>query len=121
MGVFLESIYMLIFLQSVVFALGLIAMIQAGNHAWFFSKSKTSLSWTMVAFMMEQVISSGGTLLFATNSLVGTITGEHSDIWNNIDPSIAISIRSVMFIAMIHSTSAMTYEIRKIQKNARSR
>jgi len=106
---------MLIALQVIVFLMGLYAISQACRHAVFFSRSKTTLSWTMVAFMVEQIISSLGTLTFATNSLLGSFGGEPHDEWNNVDPSLAIVIRSMMFLAMIHSTGAMSNEIRKIQ------
>jgi hypothetical protein len=102
-------------LQVIVFLLGLAAIAQACKHAIFFSKSSTTLSWTMVAFMMEQVISSLGTLVFAANSLLGSLSHEGHEEWNNIDPKLAIFLRTVMFLAMIRSTSAMSNEIRKIQ------
>lgn len=115
---------MLVVLQIIVFILGLLALFQAIGHAVFFSKGTTSLSWTMVAFLVEQMVSSLGTLVFATNSLLGTISGEDNAVWNNIDPSLAILLRSLMFLAMIHSTRAMAREIKRIteeNENVRSK
>lgn len=100
--------------------MGLFAICQAIRHVIFFSHSKTSLSWTMIAFLIEQVLCSAGTLVFAANSLLSALTGAEMEFWNTIDPKLAIALRAIMFGAMIHSTGRMSQEIKKID-NERSR
>ena len=74
----------------------------------------------MIAFLVEQVLCSAGTLIFAGNSLHATLSGTEMEMWNAIDPRLAIILRALMFGAMIHSTSRMSQEIKKIE-NERSR
>lgn len=100
--------------QVLVFALGAVAIVQAVNFLRFFKRSKRSLSFAMQTFLVEQVVSATGTMLFAINSLVGTVTGESVSTWNNLDPSVAIVIRAVMFTAMIHATATLSIEVHKI-------
>lgn len=100
--------------QVLVFALGAVAIVQAVNFLRFFRRSKRSLSFAMQTFLVEQVVSATGTMLFAINSLVGTATGENMSTWNNLDPSVAIVIRAVMFLAMIHATATLSIEVHKI-------
>ena len=106
--------FILSFWQVVVFALGVVAIIQAITFLRFFKRSKRSLSFAMQSFLVEQVVSAIGTMLFAINSLVGTLTGESMSTWNNLDPTLAICIRAAMFLAMIHATATLSVEIHKI-------
>lgn len=107
-------------LQILVLLVGVYALTQAIRHAIFFSSSRDSLSWAMVAFMIEQIISSIATLIFSMNSLLRNFSGVQYGDWNIIDPHFAICLRAAMFLAMIHATDAMSNEIRKI-KNENSR
>ena len=108
-------------LQVLVFLIGIYALMQAVRHAIFFSTSKDSLSWAMVAFMIEQIISSSATLIFAINSLLRTFCGEAYGHWDIIDPKLAILLRAAMFIAMVHATESMANEIRKIKNELNGR
>ena len=58
-------------------------------------------------------------MLFSINSLIGTIQGEHHSEWNNINPELAILIRAIMFGFMIHATTSMSYEVKKIIEEQR--
>lgn len=107
------------FFQVLIFLMGLFAIGQAIRHAWFFSHSNTSLSWTMIAFLLEQVICSIGTMVFSANSLWSTLTGQEMVLWNAFPPGLAIIVRAAMFGAMIHSTSRMSQEIKKIENERR--
>ena len=110
----------MVFFQILIFLMGLFAICQAIRHVIFFSNSRSSLSWTMIAFLVEQVLCSTGTLVFAANSLHSTLTGAKMELWNAIDPMLAVVLRAIMFGAMIHSTSRMSQEIKKIE-NERNR
>jgi hypothetical protein len=100
--------------QVLVFALGAKAVIQAATFLRFFRRSEKPLSWAMQTFLIEQVVSATGTMLFAVNSLVGTLSGEESGLWNTLDPTVAITIRAVMFLAMIHATQTLSVQVHRI-------
>ena len=100
--------------QLAVFLLGCRAIHQAGNFIIFFRASKRSLSFAMQKFLFEQIISAVGTMFFSVNSLIGTIRGEHPSEWNNMNPELPILIRAIMFGFMIHATTSMSYEVKKI-------
>jgi len=110
---------LLIIGQLAVFLLGCRAIHQAGNFIIFFRASKRSLSFAMQKFLVEQIVSAVGTMLFSINSLIGTIQGEDHTEWNNIDPRLAILIRAIMFGFMIHATTSMSYEVKKIIEEQR--
>lgn len=92
-------------------------MAMAIRYLVFFMRSSHHLSWTMRFFLCEQVVTSGGTMLFSSNSLLATITGTPEAEWNNIDPVMAIAIRAVMFGAMIQSTWHLSASIRKVAED----
>ena len=103
-------------LQVIVLFIGLIAIFQAVKHVVFFFKGGHSISRAMVWLLLEQTITATGTVMFSANSLIHTMMGVDPSEWNNIPPSVAIVLRTVMFTAMIHSTNRISDEIKKIQK-----
>ncbi len=108
------------FFQLIVFLMGLVAVLLAIYFIRFFSRSKKPLSIAMMAFLIEQVLSSAGTMIFSSNSLLATLLGRDPEEWNSIDPWFAILIRFVMFGAMLHSTIRLSVEVKKINDQMES-
>lgn len=100
--------------QYAVFLCGVVSLSLAIRFAVFFSSSNHHLSKTMMRFLVEQIVSSLGTLLFSISSLMATITGMPEEMWNATPPLVAITIRMVMFAAMIESTSSLSMSIQRV-------
>lgn len=105
---------MLDVLQVVIFGLGCISIGLAINYIRFFRRSRHHIAGSMQALLAEQITSSIGTMLFAANSLLATLTGVPPEHWNSIPPEAAIAIRAVMFIAMIHATVRISVSVRRV-------
>jgi hypothetical protein len=70
----------------------------------------------MQAFLIEQIVSTLGTLIFASNSLISSVFEAPPSDWNNLGPEVSTVIRLLIFGAMLHSTVYLSYEIKKIIK-----
>ena len=103
-----------------VFALGCCAIAMAIYFYKVFSASNRHISYAVRAFLAEQVISAVCTIIFAANSLAGTIRGDDSSGWNNIDPSVAIALRAIMFGAMLHATYHLMVEVSRCKEELRN-
>lgn len=105
-------------LQFVIFLLGIAAVLLSGYFIWFFgnykSQRNSGLRITMQLFLGEQIITSVGTLIFASSSLISAIMGVEYLRWNSLSPELSTFIRAAMFGAMLLSTIKLTQEIRKI-------
>ena len=105
-------------LQFVIFLLGIAAVLLSGYYIVFFAsykkKKNAGLRFTMQLFLCEQVITSIGTLVFSTSSLMSAVGGADYLHWNSIPPSVATLVRATMFGAMLFSTIKLTAEVRKI-------
>lgn len=105
-------------LQAFTFALGLISLALSVRFYVFFSGSRHHLSRTMRFFLTEQLVTTCGTLYFSWNSLCGTIRGLPADQWNTLDPTLAITIRVVMFAAMIQSTASLSWSVLRVLRDS---
>ena len=90
------------------------AVVLAVRHMLFFRRSGHHLSRSMIAMLVEQVVSALGTMAFSANSLLATLMELPPDEWNSIPPVVAIVIRDVMFGAMIHSTTRLSVSVQKV-------
>lgn len=100
--------------QWFVAGLGVTAVVLAVRWAVFFSRSDKRIARSMIYMLIEQAVSSVGTLLFALNSLVRTVFGNSVDSWNSIHPVAAMVIRLAMFAAMIHSTLHLARSVKEV-------
>ena len=100
--------------QVFTFGLGVTAVVLAVRHMLFFRRSGHHLSRSMIAMLVEQVVSALGTMAFSANSLLATLMELPPDEWNSIPPVVAIVIRDVMFGAMIHSTTRLSVSVQKV-------
>lgn len=105
-------------LQFVIFLMGVAAVLLSGYFIAFFNSYKSrknrGLRLTMQLFLGEQIITSVGTLVFATASLSSAIGGIDYLKWNSLSPELSTTIRAMMFGAMLLSTIKLTREVRKI-------
>lgn len=105
-------------LQFVIFLMGVVAVVLSGYFISFFSSYKSKknrgLRFTMQLFLGEQIITSIGTLIFATASLSAAVGGTDYLRWNSVSPEVSTLIRATMFGAMLFSTIKLTHEVRKI-------
>jgi hypothetical protein len=105
-------------LQFVIFAMGVASVLLSGYFIAFFSNYKShrnmGLRFTMQLFLGEQIITSIGTLIFASASLMAAIGGVDYLRWNSLSPEVSTAIRAAMFGAMLLSTLKLTHEVRKI-------
>ena len=110
-----ETFYVL---QFVIFLMGVVAVFLSGYFIVFFnayrSKKNQGLRFTMQLFLGEQIVTSIGTLVFATASLSAAVGGSDYLRWNSLTPEISTLIRAAMFGAMLFSTIKLTHEVRKI-------
>jgi hypothetical protein len=83
--------------------------------------SKKPLSWAMQAFLIEQMVSTVGTLVFAGTSLVSSILTMPPINWNSLGPELSTFIRLVIFLAMLHSTLYLSRETKRILKEEQSK
>lgn len=104
--------------QFFVFGLGAVAVAQAIWFIRFFRGNDSNLSWAMIAFLTEQIISAVGTMAFSVNSLIATITGAPVGEWNSFPAGLAQFIRAAMFIGMIHATGRLAYAVKKIKEES---
>ena len=107
---------MLSLLQVLVFVAGVAALFICIRFMIFFRRSKNTLSWAMQAFLIEQIVSTLGTLIFASNSLIASVLEAPPSDWNSLGPEVSTTIRLLIFGAMLHSTVYLSYEIKKILK-----
>ena len=101
-------------LQVITFCMGATSFGLAVRFYLFFVRSNHHLSRTMRFFLVEQIVTSLGTLAFSTNSLAATLTGVPESEWNNVTPELAIAIRVAMFGAMIQSTTALSLSVMRV-------
>ena len=105
-------------LQFVIFVMGVAAVMLSGYFIVFFNSYKShknqGLRFTMQLFLGEQIVTSVGTLIFATSSLLSAIGGTEYLRWNSVTPEISTVIRAMMFGAMLLSTIKLTSEVMKI-------
>ncbi len=104
----------MITLQIIVFGMGVLSLYLSVNYLAYFWKVDRAIGRSMVFLMVEQVVSASGTLVFSINSMHGALSGEHEHDWNSIDPKLAIVLRILMFVAMIHSNVHLTISIKSI-------
>lgn len=109
---------LLISLQVVVFTLGAVAVCLSVYFIHFFSKAQKNkkLGATMQFFLGEQIVTSVGTMIFASSSLLGALSGTPAEHWNAISPPLATSIRVLMFVAMIISTYSLSVQVKRISR-----
>jgi hypothetical protein len=105
-------------LQFLIFLMGVAAVVLSGYFIAFFGSYKSEknrgLRFTMQLFLAEQIVTSAGTLAFASSSLIAAINGAEFLSWNAANPGLAIVIRAAMFTAMLLSTFKLTQEVRKV-------
>lgn len=103
-------------LQWVIFGMGVAAVTLSFYFIKFFSKAgkHRSLSLAMQLFLLEQVVSAAGVLIFSVSSLSSTLAGVEPELWNTTHPLMAIAIRAAMFSAMLTSTTKLSIEIKKL-------
>ena len=110
------------FFQFLIFGMGIVAVSLSIYFIRFFSKVRKnrSISTAMQLFLMEQIVTAACTLIFSASSLARTIFGTDFQMWNSMDPRIAIGLRFLMFLFMILSTLKLAYEVRRISLNKES-
>lgn len=102
--------------QWAIFAMGILAVALSAYYIKFFraARRRHRLAFVMQLFLVEQIVTSAGTLLFSINSLWVSSTGGEFALWNSISPGYAILIRAAMFSAMILSTAKLSMEVARI-------
>ena len=105
---------MLEVMQVATFGLGCFTTLLSAGLCVYFSRSRQRIGRSVSFMLFGESVAGATTVVFSANSLINTLVGVESHLWNSIPSQTAIVMRWVMFLAMGASSIHLTLSVREI-------